>query len=797
MSRHSAPRHRPQPALHSRLPLVPLGALAAGFSLASASLAQTAVPPAAPEPAASAASAPAATAPATPAPVAAEGALPVVRAKATAEKAGKDDYQATETRIGKGKQDIRDIPQAITIVTEKVIDDRKMDNVKEVLRNTAGITFQAAEGGEEDIKIHGISLQSTGDIFIDGMRDPAFYDRDTFFLDRIELLRGSASMLFGRGSTGGAVNQVTKQARLVDENQIDLSVGSHGAIRMVGDFNKRTGESSALRVDVMRNVADSNGAGSKIDKQGLAGTYRWGIDEQDEFAATVSALQNNNGINYGVRWIKPTDGSPDSAKTLVPVDPDAYYGLSSDYNKGTANYGMLSHTHRFAKDAELVTKARYAEYTRDQRATLWNFAGRSAQPGGQEVSLATLSPNTVLTRSQQLKKQDMQTITLQSDLSAKFNTLGFDHALQSGVDFAQEKKQVYSDTPNLTNPQRVEFLNGVGLSRPNTTLGQDDDGASIDDSTRVYRRTSAYTSIGIGGYVQDMVSLTPQWKLLGGLRYDKLKGDYDSYNYSYSGSAGNHGFDKFSLSSTPSYQMSISKWSNRAAVLFQPDAQWSFHLLRATSFNTSGDAYSLSSATKDIPPEQSVNLELGGKFDTADGRLSTRVSFFRNTKLHERNTDPLSRAVTLSGKRHAAGMDFDVVGRITPLWEVFGNFTWMPIAKIDISSATSDEKQGDRPSLSPRYSGTLWTTYQVHPQWRVGGGLNGRSGQQPNRNPGFYAPKFVTADLMTEYTAIPDTLLFKLNVTNVENKLYADQLYSSFYVPGAGRVVSLTGTYKF
>jgi catecholate siderophore receptor len=193
--------------------LLPLGAWGAGFGLASAALAQTAA----------------------------------MRAKASTEKAGKDDCQATETRIGKGQQDIRDLPQAITIVTEKVMDDRKLDNVKDVLRNTAGISFQAAEGGEEDIKIHGISLQSTGDIFIDSLRDPAFCDRDTFFLDRIELLRGSASLLFGRGSTGGAVNQVTKQARLSNENQIDVSVGSHNAVRTVGDFNLRTGESSALR----------------------------------------------------------------------------------------------------------------------------------------------------------------------------------------------------------------------------------------------------------------------------------------------------------------------------------------------------------------------------------------------------------------------------------------------------------------------------------------------------------------------------------------------------------------------
>jgi len=745
-------------------PLLPLGALAAGFGLSTHALAQTA------QPTAAAASAPQ---------VSSESVLPVVRVKASAERQGKDDYQATDTRIGKGKQDIRDIPQALTVVTEKVMDDRKLDNVKEVLKNTAGISFQAAEGGEEDIKIHGISLQSTGDVFIDGMRDPAFYDRDTFFLDRVELLRGSASLLFGRGSTGGAVNQATKQAQLADQSQVEASVGSHGALRVVADLNKRVGETAALRVDLMNNVADSNGAGSKIDKRGAAANYRWGVDETDEIGVTLYALQNDNGINYGVRWIKPSDNAPTAATTLVPVDPDNYYGLSSDYNKGSAYYGMLTHTHRFSPKVELVTKVRNAHYTRDLRATLWNFAAAAQQPDGKAVTLATLSPDTVLTRGQQMKKQDMQTVTAQSDLNARFKGWGLDHTLQAGADFADEKKQVYGQ---VTSAQ-----GGIVASRPNTKLGTPSDGAGIDENQRSFRTTSDYVSKAYGGYLQDMVQIGSMWKVLAGLRYDKLDGDYKQYTAPAT---------SLTPLTTAGYRMKVSEWSQRGAVLFQPGPQWSFHLMGATSFNTSGDAYSLSAQNADIPPEKSINVELGAKYDTEDGKLSARIGLFRNTKQHERNTDPLVNLVTLSGKRHAAGIDVDLVGRITPQWEVFGNFTWMPVAKIDIGAAGA-EGEGTRPSLTPKYSGTLWSTYQLNPQWRLGGGLNARSSQQPNRNPGFFAPRFVTGDLMAEYVVTADELSFRLNVSNVTNKLYADQLYTSFYVPGTGRVVTLTGTYKF
>ncbi|RZL40527.1 MAG: TonB-dependent siderophore receptor [Rubrivivax sp.] len=748
---------RNKPSKPPARPLIPLGALAAGFGLASAALAQTTPPKE-------------------------DTVMPTVRIKASAEKQGKDDYQATETRIGKGKQDIRDIPQALTIVTEKLMDDRNFTNVKEVLKNTSGITFQAAEGGEEDIKVHGISLQSTGDIFIDGMRDPAFYDRDTFFLDRLELLRGSASLLFGRGSTGGAANQVTKQAVLADQNQIDVSIGSHAAVRAVADFNKRTGENAALRVSAMVNEGDSNGAGSKISKRGVGINYRFGIDETDEFGVTLYGLQNDNGMNYGVRWIRQNPSDPIANQVNTKMDPDAYYGLGSDFNKGTAYFGMLTHTHRFGKDTELVTKVRAANYSRDQRATLWNFAPAAQQPGGQPVSLDTLSPATVITRGFQPKKQDMQTVTAQSDLSSRFKALGVEHYFQTGVDFAHEKKQVFA--------QVTAAQGGIVPARPNTTVGTPYDGASIDESLRSYRDNNAYTSKAYGGYLQDMVTLAPMWKVLAGLRYDNLTGDYDAYT-----PASATALNPLTVTS---YRMKVSEWSKRAAVLFQPNEQWSFHLMGATSFNTSGDAYSLSAANVDIPPEESLNVELGAKWDSADGKLSVRASAFRNTKLHERNTDPLSSVVTLSGKRHAAGLDFDIVGRITPQWEIFGNFTWMPVAKIDVSSATGGELEGQRPSLSPRYSGSLWTAYQVLPQLRLGLGANARSGQTPNRNPaGIVAPKFITADLMAEYTVVPETLQFKLYVSNVANKTYADQLYTSFYVPGTGRVTTLTGSYKF
>lgn len=698
-----------------------------------------------------------------------------VKEKAVAPE-GKDALRTTSSGIAKGNQLLRDIPQSVTVVTEKLIDDRNLDTLKEALKNTAGITFLAAEGGEEDIRLRGFPLQGTGDVFVDGLRDPAFYDRDTFNLDRVELLRGSASMLFGRGSTGGAVNMVNKVARPMDEHQVDVTLGSHRYRRVVGDFNLHTGEDAALRINAMSTTADNNGSGSRLEKKGIAATYRWGIGQRDEFSVSLYHLDNRNGMNYGLPWIRPTATAVAAQTTILPVAPTAYYGMASDLNAGQATYGTLTHLHRFDQGGELRTQLRRGAYARDQRASTIRLAAAAAQPGGVAASLASFGPATVLTRGTQLKIQDLDSTYAQSDFSASFQAWGMKHQIQTGVDIALEKKGVYGA---LSAAQ-----GGMTPAKPNTSAGQPDDGAWVDESSRLLRPTSRYTSTGWGLYFQDLVQVTPHWKVLAGLRYDRLRGDYDTFAIPSNASG---------PVTTARYTMRVSEVSKRLGVLFQPDELQSYHVSLANSFNTSGDAYSLSASNASTPPEQAINFEIGARIDSADRRFTTRLAAFRSTKLHERNTDPLVNLTTLSGRRHVAGAEIDVTGRLNPRWEVYGSYMWLPIATID-TPVTGGET--GRPSLTPRHSGTLWTTYQFAPRWRAGAGLNVRGRQTPNRNPGWEVPGFATADLMAEYV-ISQLITLKANLTNVTDKRYADQLYSGHYVPGAGRMFQLTASFKF
>jgi catecholate siderophore receptor len=707
---------------------------------------------------------------------------PVVIKEQAVAAEGKDALRATTTTIGKGKQELRDIPQSITVITERLVDDRNLDTLKDVLHNTAGVTFQAAEGGEEDIRLRGFSLATTGDIFVDGLRDPAFYDRDTFNNDRIELLRGSASMLFGRGSTGGAVNQVSKAPRAMNDNEVNATVGSYNYRRVTGDFNIHTGDNAALRINAMVTKADNNGAGSSIDKKGIAGAYRFGIGTADEFSVGVYSLQNNNGMNYGLPWTRPTAASPTSATTINDkMDPSAFYGMASDYNNGTAKYLTASHLHRFQDDAELKTVVRKGSYTRDQRAGTVRYCQRTTnaatgvvtnpQCPTTAVTLDTYGPNTILNRGNNAKIQDLDSLYAQSDYSQKLTAWGVKHEILAGLDYARESKNVYS---------------ALAITKPKTLGGTPFDGASIDESARTVWRTSAFEANNLGLYAQDMVHVAPHWKVLGGLRYDSMRGNYNTIAATGAVSA--------------SYAQTIGDWSERLGVLYQPNALHSYHFSWGTSFNTSADTYSYSKLSANTPPEQSRNIEFGAKLDSADKRFTTRLALFQSTKFNERNTDPDSAATAflLSGKRHSSGMEIDLTGHLTPQWDVFGSYMWMPDAAIDVAAPTAGagDRAGERPALTPIHSGTVWTTYQVNRQWRVGAGVNFRSEQSANRNPGWMAPGYATVDLMTEYT-FSDRVTLKGNVSNIHNVVYADALYSGHYIPGAGRNAQLTLNLKF
>ncbi len=504
--------------------------------------------------------------------------------------------------------------------------------------------------------------------------------------------------------------------------------------------------------------------GVKQRKLGIAPTYSWGSGTRNEFSVGFYSLDIEGRPLYNHPCFIDNG-------TIVPSLPARnYYGLASDKLDTSAQYATLSHTHLFDDSGELKTRLRHGRYERDLLASAVRFARGTAPE--------SIGPDTVITRSAKERLGIIESTQLQSDYTNTVKWGGRQHAPIAGVDLS------YDDA------RRDQSYTGEN-NNPSTSVGSPDDGA-VRPTPRGEPTFNTFNAKNLGLYAQDTVSINDTVKLLGGLRYDHFKASYNT-------------------PTALSNKRSDGLWSPRLGFIYQPNTTSSYYAFYGTSYNTSGDTYQYglrfddrTQRSENTPPEKSRNFELGGKFDVFEKRALLSVAAFYSEKYNERNTDPdiASTQELLSGRRHAAGMEFNLAGRITPKWELFFNHTWIPRAKIDESnvalSATGGGAQvkGDRPGLTPRHSGSLWTTYAVAPQWRVGAGVTYRGEQHPEGSRAVMADSFAVVDAMVEYAYDEKTSIL-LNAKNLSNKLYADSLYRGFCAPGAARSVALTLKTRF
>ena len=696
-------------------------------------------------------------------------------------------YQSGITSVGKVPVAAKDIPQSLTVVNDKLMHDQGKDSFKSALENVIGITFEAGEGGRvgDNIRLRGFS--AAGDIYLDGVRDIAQYNRDTFNYDRVEVLRGAASMLFGRGSTGGIINQVSKQPRLITEHEVNATVGTNKYLRLQGDFNFKLEGEAALRINAMTTDSDGRGdnASAETHRRGLALDYRYGIGTADEFAIGVYHLEYNDKPDWGFGWFNSRP---------APAPTNKYwYGLSSDYQKDSADAVTLSHTHRWGDGSSLKTSLRDGYYARDLRATQASFAAGT--------TAANLNANTVVSRGNgspgNAKAGKEHHTFLQTDYLTSTQWFGRKNSMLVGAEYAVEKSKRF-DYPFLT------VANG-GPAKPATTVGNPSTVGIGGDMTQ--RLVTEFQATTLGIYVQDTIDITPYWKLVGGLRLDHFKGDYQRYvNTAPAGTAPND---------TP-LARSDTLLSKRLGLMFQPTDEVSYYAAYGTSFNTSGDLYQFDPLSANTPPESSRNYEIGAKWELMGGDLSLRTALARTEKFNERNTDLDTNGTSylLSGKRHTNALEFEVAGRITPQWDVFAGVGFLK-AVIDKSGSNlaGIAEVGLNPGLSPSRQATLFTTYRISDKWRIGGGFTAVSENKPANsvtinvtdpvtrvvtaidNPQ-RAPGYVKADALVEYKINQNNTL-KLNVDNLFDKVYYNTLYRGFAAPGDERSVRLTLTAKF
>ena len=691
-----------------------------------------------------------------------------------------NSYQGQTTTVGKLKQLPKDIPQALTIVTEKLMEDRGQSTLKDALSNVAGLTFNAGEGGRIGDNMNLRGFYSFGDLYQDGIRDTAQYNRDTFNLQQIDVLRGSGSMLFGRGQAGGVINQVSKTAMLYDENEVSATVGSYNTQRLTADLNRRLGDTSAVRINLMKTDAGSSRDGVTSDREGIAPTLRWGIGTDDEIALSHFYLKTHNVPDYGVPFYqnRPLD-----------VPASRFYGTSRDYEDNTTNLTTGSYQHRFSADSAVKTVLRAASYDRELWATQPQLRGSWSSPNTCTAFSGTLSDASTICRSIKARGAREKTLTSQTDFTTRFTTGALKHEALTGVEFLREDLSRWSHS--LT-----------GIVVPATTVGAPDPGAPGLGSAygnQVPTSPASYTGNSRGVYAQDTVEFLPGWKLLAGLRHDSLRADYLTT------AAG--------ASSPTATALGFSEMSYRSGLMFQPDDETSYYLAWNDSFNPTADLYQLD-VGQGFPAERSRTTEIGAKWELFDGDLSLRAALYRAVKFWERNTDLESSGGLLSKKRHTDGVELEAAGRITPKWEVFGGVALMD-AVIDeagytlntatgVVTAHNPNLVGMRPRNAPPYTFNLWSTYKLAGGWRVGAGVEGKGERlaygigtgtaaiTPN-----VAPAYQRWDAMVAYEQPAWSV--RLNVLNLFDTRYYESIYDNggHVVPGTERAVQVTTRFKF
>jgi len=688
-------------------------------------------------------------------------------------------YQATKTRVGKIWQDPQDVPQAVTTLTRELLHDQQVGSLREALRNVVGLSVNAAEGGRSGDNFNLRGFYTFGDIYLDNMRDTAQYNRETFNLEQVDILRGSAAMLFGRGQAGGVINQVTKMAELHDKNTVTGSVGNYAYHQETGDFNKKLTDTAAIRVNVMDRHEETyrknpaNGDHPEFDRQGLAVSFGAGIGTENEVFLNHQYLRTRDVPDYGVSFLnqRPINATIGGIK----VDDKSFYGGSQNFDNSDTNITTAIFTHKFTEDTQWRTQLRHGDYIRSYWAKTPSaqFAPNATLAGGAGLGLG--GGNNDVTRY-----QHYQTYNLQSDFMTKFEAAGMQHSVLSGIEYLHEQSY------------RNSLLNLGTNANPYFTSSAETPAGPGNNAL------AKFSGDNYAVFAQDSVEFIPHWTLLAGVRRDVLDATY-------------------STSTSPS--LHYGQNSYRSGLSWQPNPDRHYYLTYSNSFSPTADLYQLTTVTQ--PPERSRTLELGSKWLFLDGDLSFRTALYTTTKDWERNTDinTIGNNPILTKRRRTNGLEFEMAGKMTDNWDVFAGVAFMhayiidPAVNISTTGVTTfadPRLAGQAARNTPKTTFNLWTTYDWHNGWKVGGGVEAKSdryGYNPTQttssafvNGEFKpntAPGYARVDAMVAYEQ-PKWAL-RLNVKNLLDKTYYDAIYDNgaFLTPGNRRQAIATAEYKF
>ena len=707
-------------------------------------------------------------------------------------------YQATRVQSNKFTEPLVNTPKTITVLTKDVLEDKNATSLKEVGRTTAGVTLGTGEGGNafgDRFFIRGFDARN--DIFVDGVRDPAVSIRENFFTEQVEILRGPASSYAGRGTAGGAINIVTKQAGDRNFYNADSTLGTDGTKRVTFDVNQVVSPTVSVR------------SGGLFQEAGIAGRAlttddRWGVFEAVKWTPTDNIKITANYVHtdlsglpdFGVPYLH--SGNLNGPATEYGVPRNTYYGfVNRDFQRAIQDIGSVAGELKVNENTTLNTRFRA------ERSVL-NYIGTIPE------SPVTTNPDPLLwtfTANPQSRYQVTNVLANQSDATFKFDTGPWRHTAVTGVEFSNEKVSIdkYSGLSSETVPTDGSVFNGSGSLK----------GASIFDPAYTYFPFAGGASL-VGNpsvvsvdtksvYVMDTANYNDRVILNAGVRYD----DYGI-------SAHNN------MVSAPSVDDGLVNYN--VGVVVKPLPNASVYAAYATSSNPIGSELDGTSANyggvvyntgqiagQIFGPERNKAAEVGTKWEFFDRRLLVTGALFQTEKTNARESgtiDGVPNTIVAGAAYRIQGIDLVVAGKITDRWSVFGGLVLMQ-SKVTASNvlppATSPYTSNVGLQLAniAHQSFNVLTKYKFDDGWELGGQATYRSkiygGTLLAANAGTELPSYWRFDLFAE-KKINKNLTAKVFVNNIFNKLYYDGFYQSatpFVYVAPGRSASFQLSAKF
>jgi catecholate siderophore receptor len=706
-------------------------------------------------------------------------------------------YNPSQPSLPKLTEPLLDTPQSITAVPRQMIEDQVVVTLRDALRNVPGISIAAGEGGVQgdNLTIRGFSARS--DLYLDGMRDFGSYYRDPFYLEGIQVLKGPASILFGRGSTGGVVEQDSKMPKLDTFGDGALNFGSDLTRRVTVDINQplpELGQGAALRLNAMAHdshVADRDIA--RNDRFGLAPSLALGLGTPTRLTLSYLHLSQYDIPDYGVPWVNQaaagTRGALARPAPLSLTQEKSYGFTHGNYLRANVDVPTVKIEHDINSAVTVSDQLRYANYVRQFRITEPQlFTAASANGRGNSGTPALIAPGTPLSsltvsRNQLAGNAADTYLVNQLDMTARFSTGFVGHTLRTGIEVSRE----------TSDPSRLSTI--APYSQTTLLFPTPTDAFNANTFLSSSTKTTAYSQ---AVYALDTIKLGEQWELMGGLRFDRFDASFGQVTFANPVTGAGAGSTQISRVDT------MLSW--RGAIVYKPLPFGSVYFSAGTSFNPSAEGLSLQTANANLAPEENQSFELGTKWELLGGNLSVTGALFRIEKTNMREPDPFNPLFNiLAGSGIAEGGEIGIAGRITAQWQILAGYgyTYSVITSSPRTGPTSD--LGRRFANAPMHTANLWTTYDL-PWWKlqVGGGLNVVSSRFASSTPtsvGGVAflrevPGYWLASAMAK-APLSENVDLQLNLTNLTNNRFYDQIHPSHVVPGAGRTALLTLSYKY